>query len=77
VILPPIVSLDSNINSLKSGLFYLSSQPNSLKSRAKIRDGIISVTIFLGLGLDLGLGLELGPGLELGRGLGLGLRTVV
>jgi hypothetical protein len=42
-------ALHSDINSLKSGLLHLTDQPNSQKGRsAKVKDGIISETIFLG-----------------------------
>ncbi len=37
----------SIFNYLKSGLVHLTGQSNSQKCRAKVRDGIISVTIFL------------------------------
>ncbi len=43
------VALHSNINALKSGLFRLMSQPSSQKGRAaKVKDGIISESKFLG-----------------------------
>jgi len=41
-------TLHSVWNSLKSHLLHFTSQLNSLKGRAKVRDGIISGTIFLG-----------------------------
>ncbi len=41
--------LHSDINSVKSGLFHPTSQPNSQKGRgAKVKDGIMSGTKFLG-----------------------------
>jgi len=39
--------LHSNFNSLKSGLFHLTAQPNSQVLKAKVRDGMISEAVFL------------------------------
>jgi len=42
-------ALHSDINSFKSGLLHLTGQPSSQKDRgAKVKDGIISETKFLG-----------------------------
>jgi len=41
-------ALHSGINSLKSSLHRLTGKPNAQRGRAKVRDGIISATIFLG-----------------------------
>jgi hypothetical protein len=43
------MQLHAVFNSLKSGLFHLTGQPNSQQGRsAKVKDGIISETKFLG-----------------------------
>jgi hypothetical protein len=39
-------TLHLDINSLKSDLLHLTGQPNSQKDRAKVKDGIISGTLF-------------------------------
>ena len=44
-----LMQLHAMFNSLKSGLFHLTGQPNSQQDRAaKVKDGIISETKFLG-----------------------------
>jgi hypothetical protein len=48
-----LVALHSDINSLKSNVYHLTNQPNAQKvSSAKVKDGIISETKFLGTVLD-------------------------